>query len=402
MTSIQDPAGNTTSFGFDHLNRETSTTDALSHSAGFTLDALGEMTSKTDQDGRVTNYTFDHDGRLTEEDWMSGGTAIYSAIYAYNAASDLTSASDNFSAYAYAYNANDQVTSVDNNGTPNVPRVVLASAYDALGRKTSLSATVAGTADFLNNYSYDALNRVTTVTQAQQTGGNSVAAKRVNFAYNTDGQYTSISRYADTTGTNLVATSTYGYNRVGSITSLSYDKGGTNFASYTWSYDNDQRLTSDSLPDGTDSFTYDAASQITAATHSYQTNESYSYDSNGNRTNTGYSTGTNNQLSSDGTYNYTYDNSGNLTRKTAISGGAYTTYTWDYHNRLTDVQNYTSTGTLTQHVHYVYDVYDRLIGKQLDPTGGGTYTSAQRFVYDGTSAVLVFNASSAMTDRFVG
>jgi len=91
MTSIQDPAGNTTSFAFDHLNRETSTTDALSHTASFTLDALGEMTSKTDKNGRVTNYTFDHDGRLTEEDWMSGGTAIYSAIYAYNAASLTTS-----------------------------------------------------------------------------------------------------------------------------------------------------------------------------------------------------------------------------------------------------------------------------------------------------------------------
>ena len=44
--------------------------------------------------------------------------AIYTASYAYNAASDLTSASDNSSAYAYAYNADDLVTSVDNNGTP--------------------------------------------------------------------------------------------------------------------------------------------------------------------------------------------------------------------------------------------------------------------------------------------
>ena len=33
-----------------------------------------------------------------------------------------------------------------------------------------------------------------------------------------------------------------------------------------------------------------------------------------------------------------YDNAGNMTKKTAISGGAYTTYTWDYRNRLTDVQ----------------------------------------------------------------
>jgi hypothetical protein len=96
------------------------------------------------------------------------------------------------------------------------------------------------------------LNRLTTETQAQQTGGNSVAAKRVNFAYNADGQYTSISRYADTTATNLVATSTFGYNGVGALTSLSYDKGGTNFAAYTYGYDNMTRLTSVSSNDGTD------------------------------------------------------------------------------------------------------------------------------------------------------
>jgi hypothetical protein len=40
---------------------------------------------------------------FAEEDWMSGDTAIYSAIYAYNAASLVTSASDNSSAYAYSY-----------------------------------------------------------------------------------------------------------------------------------------------------------------------------------------------------------------------------------------------------------------------------------------------------------
>jgi RHS repeat-associated protein len=68
-------------------------------------------------------------------------------------------------------------------------------------------------------------------------------------------------------------------------------------------------------------------------------------------------------------------------------------------------------------VHYTYDVYDRLIGKQLDPTGGGTYTSAQRFVYDSAASppsqggvggvtsngniALVFNSSGTLTDRFL-
>jgi hypothetical protein len=56
------------------------------------------------------------------------------------------------------------------------------------------------------------------------------------------------------------------------------------------------------------------------------------------------------------------------------------------------VSNYTSGGTLTSHVNFVYDIYDRLIGKQVDPTGGGTYTSSQWFVYDaGTHTYMVGN-----------
>ena len=263
-----------------------------------------------------------------------------------------------------------------------MPHVVLALGYDHLGDETSLSATVAGTADFLNNYTYDSDGNLTQVTQQGQTGGNTVAPKVVDFAYNADGLYTTISRYANLAATQLVATNTYGYDADGEITSLSHDKGATNLNVYTWTYDHAGRVTADSSSDGTDSYTYDASGQETAATHSYATNESYSYDANGNRSNTGYTTGTNNEVTSDGTYNYSYDNEGNLIQKTDIATGAYTTYAYDYHNRLTDVENYTSGGTLTFHEHYVYDVYDRLIGTETDPTGGGTYTSSQWFVYD--------------------
>jgi RHS repeat-associated protein len=201
--------------------------------------------------------------------------------------------------------------------------------------------------------------------------------------------------------TQLVATDTYGYNADSLLSSLSQDKGTTNFRSYTWTYDAALRLTGDTVGAGSDSYTYDAVNQLTAATHSGGGNETFSYDSNGNRTNTGYSTGTNNQLSSDGTYNYLYDANGNMTKKTTISSGAYVTYTWDYHNRLTDVKFYTSANVLTEHINYVYDVFDRLIEKQLDPTGGGTYTSKQSFVYDGDSVILAYNASNALTDRFL-
>ena len=51
------------------------------------------------------------------------------------------------------------------------------------------------------------------------------------------------------------------------------------------------RITQMVSQDGTSDYGYDSKSQLTSATHTYQTNESYSYDNNGNRTMTGYQTG---------------------------------------------------------------------------------------------------------------
>src|SRR5581483_5230594 len=113
-------------------------------------------------------------------------------------------------------------------------------------------------------------------------------------------------------------------------------------------------------------------------------NESYSYSSNGNRDSTGYSTGDDNLMSSDGTFDYTYDADGNLITRTRISSASAddyrTTYTWDYRNRLTDVDYYNNSGVLTKHVHYVYDVLNNLIGEEIDDTGSGSYDSQQWYV----------------------
>src|SRR5207248_480573 len=68
----------------------------------------------------------------------------------------------------------------------------------------------------------------------------------------------------------------------------------------------------------------------------------------------------------------------------------------------TDVQAFNSSNVLQSHEHYTYDVFNRLIEKQVDPTGGGTYTSAQSFVYDDAgNIVLVYNGSGTLTDRIV-
>ena len=167
--------------------------------------------------------------------------------------------------------------------------------------------------------------------------------------------------------------------------------------------------------DGTATYSYDTTNQVPGASYTgtnQPANEAYSFDKNGNRTNTGFTTGTNNQLTSDGAFNYTYDHQGNRVTRTRISSGQAsdyeTTYAWDYRNRLTDVEYFNNSGTLTKHVHYVYDVYDHLIGMQFDATGSGSYGSSEWYALDlavnpnaPALPVLQFNGSGNETYRFL-
>ncbi len=151
------------------------------------------------------------------------------------------------------------------------------------------------------------------------------------------------------------------------------------------------RITQMVSQDGTSTYGYDAKSELTAATHTFQSNESFSYDNNGNRTMTGYQTGTDNRLTNDGTYSYTYDAEGNRLTRTKTATGEVTEYTWDYHNRLTKVTDKNSQGTVTQVVEYTYDVFGRRIGREVDTASPFDMADAaiERYVYDDIQNGLV-------------
>jgi len=83
---------------------------------------------------------------------------------------------------------------------------------------------------------------------------------------------------------------------------------------------------------------------------------SYSYDLNGNRTMPGYQTETGNELLSDGTYSYTYDKDGNLVSQTNIATGSVMYYMWDYRNRLVEVKQESSNGTVLNDEKFTYNV----------------------------------------------
>jgi YD repeat-containing protein len=72
------------------------------------------------------------------------------AEFTYDAASQLTAAADPAASYDYQYDALGRRTSVTHDIAGLGFPVVLASAYDAAGNRTSLSATIDTTADFVN------------------------------------------------------------------------------------------------------------------------------------------------------------------------------------------------------------------------------------------------------------
>jgi RHS repeat-associated protein len=185
---------------------------------------------------------------------------------------------------------------------------------------------------------------------------------------------------------------------------------------YHWDFDAGNRMTLFySLRDGTAVYGHDNRNQLTDAAYTYQNPEDYEYDENGNRINGGFTVGYNNRLTSDGTYTYQYDAEGNRVAKFIDNDGNWalsagdtdvTQYAWDHRNRLIgvafrDVQE----DLTTKAIEYVYDPFNRLIARKLDPDGefGSAAVEEAYYIYDGNQIVAQLDGPSEddITNRYL-
>jgi YD repeat-containing protein len=113
----------------------------------------------------VRQFSYDNLQRRTQELWLDGQTTVNTIDFAYDAASQLTSASDDFSGYEYAYDGLGRVTQIDVAaiGTSAVEARLLQT-FDASGNRTSLAAQFdigsGWVDDFLTSFTFDDLNRM--------------------------------------------------------------------------------------------------------------------------------------------------------------------------------------------------------------------------------------------------
>jgi RHS repeat-associated protein len=277
---------------------------------------------------------------------------------------------------------------VDNNGTPNAPRVILTYGYDNFNNRTSIQDNSGAT----ESLTYDSDNNLTNVSLSKSGWSNS---NSVTLAYDTANRLTSVNRqWGNKFNGFTTVTSTYGYDNANRLTGITHKiSGGSTLMTLTYGYDAANQLTSYSGPDGTITYGYDNDGQLTGASGAH--NETYTYDKEGNRTMTGYVTSIGNRLTSDGTYSYTYDQDGNMLTQTRISDSQLTSYTWDFRNRLTEVLVKTSGGTTVQDDKFTYDIENRRIGKNT-LSGGQSWTA-----YIDANPFMDFNSSGSLLYRYM-
>jgi RHS repeat-associated protein len=282
------------------------------------------------------------------------------------------------------------------------------------------------------------MNRLSSVTQTNRSGGNTVAPKLASFQYNLASQLSDLRRYSDTTGiaTNLEVHTRNAYDPAGRLTSFTHGKteiaagqnwtgtsavpaslGSTNMlAGYFLTYDQDNRVTGlsswrdafktsyvyNGTASGTGTNSTDELASATSAVipgitlpNPLPAAESYNLDANGNRRTAGGTSqsaaGTHNRLQSDGTFAYDYDNEGNVTRRTRTSNGQVTDYTWDHRNRMTSVTDkVTATGATTKKTEFIYDAFDQRVGKRLDSGTIGDWDRYEVYVWADGQEVLRF------------
>ncbi len=448
LASLSDPNGNTTSWLYDSSNRVTQETDILGASRYFTYDSVGNLNRYSDRNGQIRQYGYDTAGNLASETWYANSDDADAQQNAVNTigierddAGRIVAESDDLTSVVYVYNDAGQITSTTQSSVGG-PTVTLDYQYDTAGHRTQMAATIDSVADFVDDYSYDSLGRVVSVVEHGVTGGNAVALKEIDLAYNDAGQIVSIDRYENG---QLAVEGDYSYDSLGRLAALVYHQGETVLNSYAWTYSGDSArrqsvaVSAPWSPTGglmpvhdtsgiTDSLMsggFAGVSLLTSVTSNDGT-ASYSYDPTGELVGASYDNsalqqrilhlrcqrkprdgqrkhvhdGADNRLLSDGVYRYEYDGEGNRTARFidnnpdgVLDAGDtdIAEYTWDARERLIEVKDYaTFGGDPTQIVDYLYDVENRWVGENIDLDGDGQVDRRIRFAYDGNQIVLQF------------
>ena len=325
-----DPLGPThaTTYNYDPAGRLTSTVDAQTHTTTYAYDDAGNQTSVTDPKLHNTQQEYDARRRLKKTTYHD----LTTTQYEYDGPGNLAKVTDQAGkAVQYTYDAANQLQSVIQTNHPDPAHNTTAYGYDPKGNLSNL--TDANTHTTQN--AFDVLSQLKTETMP--------AGQAQTRNYDVAGNLTSLTDYSGHTTTytydtlNRLLTKvpdptlneptvTFTYTPTGKRESMTDASGTTNYT-----YNNLDRLKTKATPQGTLTYTYDAAGNVAsmASNNANGISVAYTYD-NLNRLATVVD---NRLLVGQNTTQYSYDPASNLATVT-YPNGLSSNFTYDDLNRL--------------------------------------------------------------------
>lgn len=313
-TVVTDPLGHATTYNYDNNSGVTNVTDPLGNSRSTSYDASGNVTSRTDPSAAVTNYSYLSGARLASvqmpTETIGGGGSTSGAT--------TTIAYGNSSQPYLPSQVTDPQGGQTRYGYDTAGNTTTASTYNADGSTTSTANTTT------DRYQGD-VNGSTTTTCGAKAGelctSTTPGGGTTSYGYDSLGNVTSISPPAP------LSRQTYAYDSLSRITSSTDGDGNTT----TYKYDSDDRLLSTTTAGTTVTYTYDACGNLTSRADATG-KTTYSYDAANHLTNKA--------APNSWGRTYTHDLGGNLTSASDSGGPAGTTsYAYDAANepvRVTD------------------------------------------------------------------
>jgi RHS repeat-associated protein len=317
LTSIIDPNGNETFFGYDDYDRKVIEIDALNRIWEFEYVGRNRLSRVIDGRGRSTWRDYDEFNQLSQITYPNGATVTFS----YDAVGNRTSMSDWTGTTNWVYDSLNRVINVDE-GFPDT-----AYGYDAAGN-LSWIRTESGKPV---TYTYDAADRLKTV--ADWSG------RTTTYTYDAAGRMIRCAYPNGVLGDRA-------YDAAGRLLAVTYLRNNAILRSRTYAYDrNGQRTSETDESNKTTSYSYDALNRLYWTSHSDGHGVLYGFYPSGDRAaRTFYSNGVPspttryyydaaNQALNDDRGDAYYNLNGQLTRS-----GRLALY-WDPQDRLQSIEH---------------------------------------------------------------
>jgi RHS repeat-associated protein len=357
-TKIKDPRGFETTFAYDAAYRLTSETNADNKTTTYAYDLMSNLTGVTDALNRTTNYSYDDFNRLTKLKYPEAtpGAGRLEENFSYDLAGNLLSKTDQAGRFTeFCYDNAERLTS-----TIDPAQKTTAYEYNVRSQMTAVVDAINQRYEFV----YDPLGRVT-----QEKKGTATKF----FVYDAAGNR---SQRTDYNG----AVTNYTYDALNRLTTISY----ADTTSATYGYDVLSRLTTATNPTGTVTIGYDNRGRVSSVTDVFGQVVGYTYDASSNRTQLSLNAATSatyqydvinrlTQLTDNSSLNTTfaYDATNKLTSRT-LPNGVVSTYEYDGLNRLTRVKHAKAANTLLD-LQYQFNAVNN-ITQMIDNAGTHNYS----------------------------